>query len=191
MSDKFLKRMRIYDTRLAQVEDLIVKPRLPQVNKLTKTKSAGRVKSPKKFIKKNTAEKKKKNLQATVESVPEKEQNFIPPPFTALSKIQWEENRLHTIIGNSLLCTYFTQYLSIYSPSVQEIFKLYKELLEFEKGNDFTKEEMETYAHHLLANLGREKTENLSLTMFVEERLEHETMLEELVTKFMLTIKVL
>jgi len=71
------------------------------------------------------AEKKKKNIQ-TVEAIPEKELNFVPPPFTAFSKIQWEENRLHTIIGNSLLCKYFTQYLSIYSPSVQEIFKLYK-----------------------------------------------------------------
>jgi len=142
-------------------------------------------------MKKNTSERKPKSKITQEPSTVRESKNFVPPPFTALSKIQWEENKLHTITHNALLYKYFTQYLSIYSPSAQEIFKIFKELLEFEKGSDFTKDEMEKYASHLLSNLGRqEKKDNISSNMFVEERLEHETMLEEFVTKFMATMRV-
>jgi len=135
-------------------------------------------------MKKNTSERKPKSKITQEPSTVRESKNFVPPPFTALSKIQWEENKLHTINHNALLYKYFTQYLSIYSPSVQEIFKIFK-------GKDFTKDEMEKYASHLLSNLGRqEKKDNISSNMFVEERLEHETMLEEFVTKFMATMRV-
>uniref|UniRef100_A0A6B2L3S8 Protein kinase domain-containing protein n=1 Tax=Arcella intermedia TaxID=1963864 RepID=A0A6B2L3S8_9EUKA len=199
-AEKFEKQMRIYEMKLEQEalikkqikngENEMVDPPRANAEPIARKKSNWKLKPSKMSITRQA------EPTGPPPPAPAKRQNTtkssLPPIF---NKIQWETNKLQTIVSNPQLLHYFTQYLNEKAIVSSNAVSVYKNLLDFEN-NEYTQEERETFAHHILHLLGKNdkrNTESLrgnnANQFFLKDRLKYEESLNPWVNNFIQTLE--